>query len=435
MENTDFMKYRNPLEYLKVFFRRKWLFVSPIIAGLVISIMACFLLPPRYESSTTIMIEEEKIINPLIQDLAVSTTAAQRMESIREVLLSWNSLVDLTSKLNLAKDIKTQLEFEEFIESLKRNIGVRMRKWNIIEITYIGGDPQQTQQVTQTLTDILVTRSLASQTRETDVAIQFIEEQLEIYKRKIKESEIADIEDQLKNLLIDSTEQHPMVAELRQKLEATKAELDSGAYEVGAPEEPVSEAARRALKTQLDRVIEKETRALSIPGNITRERPLDSSDALYRLILMDKVGTSSARDINVNERIYHMLLEMLETAKITQRLEASKEGTRYTVLDPARLPLTPTMPNKFKVIFVGLMLGGFCGVSLVFGREFLDRSFLDIEDAKQALNLPVLGAISRITTQREIDQEKNKRISMVTAFLVASFLLIVLSMLISMIRK
>ncbi|MFH1413468.1 MAG: GNVR domain-containing protein [Candidatus Omnitrophota bacterium] len=435
MENQEVSKFRNPLEYLRVFFRRKWLFASPIFVCLVISIMACFLLPPLYESSTTIMVEEEKIINPLIQNLAISTAASQRMDSIREVLLGWNSLVELTSRLDLAKNIKTQVDFEGFIEDLRDNISVRMKQWNVIVISYVGGDPQQTQLVAETLTDILVSRNMESQTRETDVAIDFIQEQLVIYKRKIKESEISDLEDQLKNLLIDSTEQHPVVIELRQRLDSAKADLKSGEFDIAVSGEPVSESARKALKTQLDRIIETETRALTIPSNITRQPPQDSSDAIYKLLLMDKVGTSNARDIDVNERIYQMLLERLETAKITQRLEVSKEGTRYTIIDPARLPLKPTQPNRIKVIFLGLMLGGFAGTSLVFSREFLDRSFLDIEDAKQELNAPVLGAISRVTTQREIDKEKNRRITLVTVSLVVSFLLIILSMLISMIRK
>jgi len=102
MESKEFTKYQNPMEYLKIFFRRKWFFITPVFMGLVLSIVACFLLPPAYESNTLILVEEEKIINPLIQGLAVSTTAVQRMQNIREQILGWNSLVELTKKLNLA---------------------------------------------------------------------------------------------------------------------------------------------------------------------------------------------------------------------------------------------------------------------------------------------------------------------------------------------
>ena len=434
MVNEEILKYRNPVEYLKIFFHRKWLLIAPIFAGLVLGIIACFLLPPRYESSTMIMVEEQKIINPLIQNLAVSSTAAQRMENIKEIILGWNSLVELTQKLNLTKDPQNQARLEALVKDLRDSITVRMKQTNIIQISYFDREAQQAQRVTQTLTDILIKRNTESQTKETDVAINFITEQLAIYKRKIKESEINQLQDQLKNLLIDSTEQHPLVKELRQKIAAAQKELESGEYEVASTEQPLNNATRQALKNELDKIIDRGTQA--IPGSTAyaSETERDPGASIYKLLLMDKVGTSLAQDIDVNKNIYQMLLQRLETAKITQRLEVSKEGTRYTIIEPARLPLKPTKPNKIKVIFLGMFLGTFAGTGLVFGKEFMDHSFLDIEDAKQSLALPVLGAISRITTQEQIEKEKIRKKTLIVGALILSASLIILSILYSFLR-
>lgn len=435
MENQEFVKLRNPMSYLKIFFRRKWLFIVPIFAGLVISIVACFLLPPQYESSTVILVEEEKIMNPLIENLAVSTSAAQRMQSIREILLGWNSLVELTKKLDLAKNISNQVQYENFIKGLQQSIQLQMRQPNIIKISYTGSDPKQTQLITKTLTDILVEKNKVSQTKETDVAINFLKEQLAIYKRKIKESEIATLEDQLKELLVDSTEQHPLVRELRQKITVAKKELESGDYQVAAAEQPIADATREALKKELDKIINNQTQAALGSTASASEIGSDANASIYKLLLMDKVGNSVARDMNVNESIYQMLLQRLETAKITQRLEASKEGTHYTIIDPPRIPLRPSKPNKIQVIFLGLVLGAFAGTGLVFGKEFLDHSFLDIEDAKLNLGLPVLGAISRITTQEEIDKEQYIKKKSIIITLIFSGALIIVAMLISLLKR
>ena len=108
METEAMGRYHNPIDYLKIAFRRKWLIIVPSFLGLVLGITACFLIPPKWTSSTTILVEEEKIINPLIQNLAVSTTAWQRMQGIKEILLGWNSLVELTRKLGLDKNIRSQ---------------------------------------------------------------------------------------------------------------------------------------------------------------------------------------------------------------------------------------------------------------------------------------------------------------------------------------
>ena len=127
MKNQEFVKSYTPTEYLKVFFRRKWLLIAPAFIGLVLGIVFCFISPPTYEASSTILVEEEKIINPLIQNLAVSTSAAQRIDRIKEIVLSWNSLSELTKELNLAKNAQAPDKFERFILGLKR-IYLRFRK-------------------------------------------------------------------------------------------------------------------------------------------------------------------------------------------------------------------------------------------------------------------------------------------------------------------
>jgi len=435
MEDQENSSYRNPAEYLKIIFRRKWVFIIPVFIGLVIGIVAGFLMPPKYQSSTVIMVEEEKVINPLIQGLAVSTSTSDRMRTIKEVLLSWRSLVALAKKLNLDKNAESQGEFEKLIFSLRDNIGVQLRGTNFIKLSYEGKDPQQTLLVTKTLTDLLIEENLRSQTKETDVAIGFIQEQLSVYKRKIKESEIDDKQERLNNLLLDSTEQHPMVKQLREEINSLKKELNSGKYNVGSGTgQPIASPVYSALKQEIDKMVDKEkvatTSNVYSSSNISPAGQEDNTNAnIYKLMVMDKLDTVLARDMRVNENIYNMLLQKLETAKITQRLETSKEGTRYSIIDPPRLPLKPSKPNKLLVILVGMFLGACVGVASIFGKEFLDQSFLDIEDAKMHLDLPVLGAISRLITQEVVDCEKLKKKRMLCYGLTTSGVLIVVSML------
>ena len=185
----------------------------------------------------------------------------------------------------------------------------------------------------------------------------------------------------------------------------------------------------------MDKIIDTESQGLSGSSAVAAEPESSANDKIYKLLLMDKVGSSLAQDIDVNKNIYSMLLQKLETAKITQRLEASKQGTRYTIIDPPRLPLKPSKPNKPMVVFLGLFLGSFAGTGLVFGREFLDQSFLDIEDAKNNLELPVLGGISRITTLEEITREKTRKKTLIIATLILSAVLLIVGMFISLFAK
>jgi hypothetical protein len=142
-----------------------------------------------------------------------------------------------------------------------------------------------------------------------------------------------------------------------------------------------------------------------------------------------------ARDMEVNRSIYSMLLQRLETAKITQRLEASKQGTKYTVVDPPRLPLRPSAPNRLLVVAIGLFAGGGLGVGMTFGRQFMDQSFLDIEDARANLELPVLGAVTRITTRAEVERERDKRIILIIISIILAAALVMRTGLFTLFNK
>jgi capsular polysaccharide biosynthesis protein len=431
MENeTPLQKYNNPIAYLKLFFRRKWFVLTPLYIGLVLGVVAYFILPATYESSTAILVEEQRTINPLIQDLAVSASFSQRLQTIRERLLGWNNLTDLVKKLELAKNVENQSQYEDFIKTLAKKIRVELSAQSIIRISYGDKDPQTAFKVVKTLTDLFVEESMRSQTKETDVAINFLKEQLQVYKRKVKESEIADLEEQLRVLTINSTEEHPLVKELKHKVDQAKKALESGEYKIADSEKPITKAMRETLQVELEKLNTDSTAAPLAVDNSTS----DVNGTIYKLFLMDKLDSAKAQDIRVNEQIYNMLLQRLETAKITQRLEASKQGTRYTIIDPPRLPLQPKKPKMLFVV-MGIFLGGAAGVGLVFAREFMDQSFLDIEDAKHHLKFPILGAISRITTREEIDNEKHRERLFIITGLAGGIFVMVISMLYSLLKQ
>ena len=136
---------------------------------------------------------------------------------------------------------------------------------------------------------------------------------------------------------------------------------------------------------------------------------VDGEDkGLYKAVLIDKLDNVMARDVNVNETIYNTLLQRLETAKITQRLQSSQEGTKYTIIDPPRVPLVPIEPNVPLVIVIGLFLGTAVGGGLILMSGFLDRSFLDVQEASEFLGVPLLGVISKINTVESIRELKEK---------------------------
>jgi len=397
----------SPMEYLKIFFRRKWFIIIPTFAGLIIGICSGILLPKKYKSSTIILVQESKTDNPLFEQLAVASNTAERMQTIRESMLGWNSLVQLVKRLKLDDEIKSAYKFEQLILGIRGNIIIKMRGPNIIDLSYVGDDPKITQAIVKNITDIFIERNLNVQTRETEEAISFIEEQLKVYRGKIKSAEIAELQDNLNNLLVDSTENHPMVKQLREQMDKKKKELMA---------ENLQYTEDDILKTETTNpIINEIKKALEgiETGSAIKSEDNSASSALgkdvFKVMLLDRLDNVMARDVQVNEQIYNVLLQRLETARITQRLQSSKEGIKYTILDPPRVPIEPFQPNKLLVAIIGLVVGLGLGTGMVVLSEFLDKSFIDVQDAKAYFGVPLLGAISKLNTMESVHEEQVKQ--------------------------
>ncbi|MCX5665447.1 MAG: hypothetical protein NT036_00105 [Candidatus Omnitrophica bacterium] len=413
--DTNTTTQKQPAEYLKIFFRRKWFFIAPVIIGIVGGVIAGNLIPKVYESSTLIMVEEGRVGNPLIQDLAISTSTGQRLGVLREQILGWDRIQQLIKTLNLAKDVRNQWQFEQLVKNLRRRIKVDVRKpyTNIISISYADKDAPESFSIVKTITDIFIAENLRQQTKETEDAVVFINDQVNLFQKKIKESEIADMQDQLNKLLVDSTDKHPLVIELKKKIASVKEDVERGNYSVSASavaggSDNELKSMRDELKQMKEELTSPATEASADGANRTKATST-TNEKLYKLLLLDKVDQATAKDQTVNQKLYNTLLERLETAKITQRLAASKEGIRYTILDPARLPLKPSWPNKPIVLLMGILFGACAGVGLICLVELFDHSFLGVDEARAFFDLPIFGAISKIITETDIKAAELKR--------------------------
>ena len=76
--------------------------------------------------------------------------------------------------------------------------------------------------------------------------------------------------------------------------------------------------------------------------------------------------------------------------------EQAKERTKYKVIEPARIPLAPSWPERKKIAVLGFMLGLVLGGVVALLAEILDDSFKRTEDVEEELGLPVIAVIPKI---------------------------------------
>lgn len=459
-------------DYLAIVFRRRLFFAVPCALIVAVTLIAGLFLPKIYRSETVLLIEDQKVINPLMHGLAISTPVADRLRTLREELLSWTSLSRLTHELGMSRKTQHPLLFEKLIKRLQQKIGVGMRGRDLVTITYEDRDPEMAQRLVNTITSIYMERNAESQTAEAETAISFIENEMAVYKQKLEESELAlrefkelyvmqmpvanqlneqvvELEVLLAQMLVENTEAHPTVLQTRNRIAELKRtrndELkrviatamakghDPSFYEDLLKALSDSTANARPMDPALQRAMEAYEALVKRMDSPTAPEPAATAPPVQVVSTTDAIGdpafevlgaasaslslspreeqelTRLTRDYRVHSKTYQAMQERLERAKTTQRLEASDEGMKFKVLEPARLPLRPVRPNFVKMFFFSLMLGLVVGAGIAFVAEYLDQSFQSAQEVQAALELPVIGSISTIVTEADLEARSRRR--------------------------
>ncbi len=102
------------------------------------------------------------------------------------------------------------------------------------------------------------------------------------------------------------------------------------------------------------------------------------------------------RDYSVHQKNYQALLARREAANISEQAEISGDQFKFRVVDPPRVPLQPSAPNR-PLLMTGVLLGGIvAGASLALLLFLLRPTFDSPRTVMEVLGRPVLGGVSMI---------------------------------------
>ena len=107
------------------------------------------------------------------------------------------------------------------------------------------------------------------------------------------------------------------------------------------------------------------------------------------------------RDYETTRESFRSLLAKRGEADMAAELEQRQKSEQFRVIEPARLPESPTGPNRLRLLLVGLVLAlGAAGAAVVIAEQ-VDTSFRRADEARVAVALPVLSTIPRIVTEND----------------------------------
>jgi polysaccharide chain length determinant protein (PEP-CTERM system associated) len=229
---------KSTYEHIEPFIRRKWLLILPIVLCTAIAVYVSLKTPPRYSATTILLIEHQQVSEQFVTP-TTPTSAVQRLNTIIREVMSRSKLIEVINDFNLYKNEENEDEGRWSIKKLMNTIkdtilsfipetptittpegitprekGVgRMRaniEINIIEdiieeddrkggskfsnvfsISYKGGDPYVTMEVTNTLASLFIEENLKARELYVEGTSEFLISELENVKKELKGQEKA----------------------------------------------------------------------------------------------------------------------------------------------------------------------------------------------------------------------------------------------------
>ena len=211
---------------------------------------------------------------------------------------------------------------------------------------------------------------------------------------------IADMEKRRDELLLKYTEKHPDVVSLtdtmgrlkeqrQQEMDEVKAEMPEAVSASPLQQNPVFQQ----LKISLGQA-EAEMAALN-------ERVKKAKNDVKRLdSLVDTIPAVEAemkrlnRDYSIVKSNYEQLLSRRESAHMSQQAEATGDSVKFKVIEPPRVALQPTGPNRPLFLSVVMLAAMGAGIAMAFFISQLKQTFDTRVSLRDATQLPVLGSVA-----------------------------------------
>jgi uncharacterized protein involved in exopolysaccharide biosynthesis len=211
--------------------------------------------------------------------------------------------------------------------------------------------------------------------------------------------ECSKLIESIANLMPQYTWSDPEILNYKARLFAAIEEID------GAIKESVDDqfsSYNKEVRAQLEQLfrVRTELDILYSKANLLRLAVDDLNGKANLIPEYDARLEQLTREVNAARDLRDKFKEQQETSQISQAL---LRESKYKVIEPAKIPLTPFKPQRKKIVIMGLLLGAAIGGAAAFLAELFDKSFRKVEEIEQAVGLPVIGVIPHIESLKKLN--------------------------------
>jgi polysaccharide chain length determinant protein (PEP-CTERM system associated) len=248
---------------IEILERRRWWILLAALCGLVLGFIAYLVLPARYESSTTILVEPQGVPESFVKS-TVTLEVEQRLYTLQERVTSYQSLNELIDRVGTQTlDPTGQLTREAIMGEIRRNLGVEIspRKASapVFALTYGARDPELAALVVREIAGLFMQENLKDRARQATATAEFLDNELERLR-----TEVSQQEEKIRNFQFGS------MGSLPSQLDANLRELDRLNLELASNLEAQVETTQRSalLRRQFGGAEAANGQVVEVPGSL-----------------------------------------------------------------------------------------------------------------------------------------------------------------------
>ncbi len=305
--------------------RRRWWFVVAAAAGLVLGVALWLLLPAKYTSESTILVEPQEVPDEYIKS-TVTLDIENRLRTLHEQVTSFanlNALIDRIGQERL--DPSGGMTREEIMNQITRNLfvdlkGAAGKPANVVQIAYTDSDPVLAKDVASEISATFIAENTKDRTQQAQSTAEFLDRELDQLR-----TEVAAAEERMKQF------KEQRMGALPSQLESNLRSLDRLNLELNSNLE-----AQTALQQRINMLQTAGTGGGSVGGGAFAPDPGSAAGALVearrKLREAELIYTPNHPNvIQARERVSALERETEE--------EAKKPKDEIRVVDPASVAL------------------------------------------------------------------------------------------------
>ena len=231
------------LQILYGAWRQRYVIVIPMLILPVVGLLVANLTPKKYDSHTSMLIQETAKMNPFLEDIAVSTMLKDRINALKTLLHSRHVLYSVAEELELIDSSMSSIEQEQIINDLSQRLMVTQLGKDFLKISLTSNTPERMEETLKSVSEHFIAQLLAPERSSIEDSSNF----LAIHIEKRREA-LDDAEQALALYRNDNIESTPEIqsqslnrlAALKQSLSEKEAEMAGVKKSLGSMDQQLS---------------------------------------------------------------------------------------------------------------------------------------------------------------------------------------------------